>query len=578
MSRKLVSFSLLILILILAFGGAARAQDKTLYWQRYDVDLAPQKNGDLHVAETQELVFTNGTFRYGQRAIPQNRLGEIKNIQVRELDGPVYENAETDAPYTYRVFQEGGETKIRYNFPPTSDSRRTIVIDYDVTDALRYYPENGVDQLYWKAVPAGNPFPTQSSTITLHAPEPATFTNYGIYGAKAAADFQPGQRDATIKVRGPINSGQEVEVVAEWQHGVVAGQPPAWQRELDQQAAAKKAQDVFQQRWGPVFGLGFLSLAGLLIIGGPVLLYLWWYRKGRDPAVGLVADYLPEPPSDLPAGMVGTLIDESADMQDILATVLDLARRGALTIKETQEPGFLGIGTISDFVYRRDLRFPETLRPYEDTLLDNMFASSKEVKLSDLKNKFYTAVPTIRKQLYQAVVAEGYLAGNPETVRTTYGCLGGAALVAAIIGGFFFAAILAQYSGFAFCIPIEPGGDRHRRDHPGALHAAPDQERLGRSCALAGVQTLPAKPGEIHQDRGSHGDLRALSALCGGVRSGAELHPQVREGGCAASDLVDPLRDVAAVSRRWGRRLGGRRTCARPRRTDAERGWLSALT
>ena len=406
------------------------------------------------MAETQELVFTNGTFRYGQRAIPQNRLGEIKNIQVRELDGPVYENAETDAPYTYRVFQEGGETKIRYNFPPTSDSRRTIVIDYDVTDALRYYPENGVDQLYWKAVPAGNPFPTQSSTITLHAPEPATFTNYGIYGAKAAADFQPGQRDATIKVRGPINSGQEVEVVAEWQHGVVAGQPPAWQRELDQQAAAKKAQDVFQQRWGPVFGLGFLSLAGLLIIGGPVLLYLWWYRKGRDPAVGLVADYLPEPPSDLPAGMVGTLIDESADMQDILATVLDLARRGALTIKETQEPGFLGIGTISDFVYRRNLRFSEPLRTYEDTLLDNMFKSGKEVKLSDLKNKFYTAVPTIRKQLYQAVVDEGYLAGNPETVRTTYGCLGGAALVAAIIGGFFFAAILAQYSGFAFCVPL----------------------------------------------------------------------------------------------------------------------------
>ncbi len=314
------------------------------------------------------------------------------------------EYAETDAPYTYRVFQEGGETKIRYNFPPTSDSRRTIVIDYDVTDALRYYPENGVDQLYWKAVPAGNPFPTQSSTITLHAPEPATFTNYGIYGAKAEADFQPGQRDATIKVRGPINPGTEVEVVAEWQHGVVAGQPAAWQRELDQQAAAQQTQDEFKQRWGPVFDLGFLALAGLLIIGGPVLLYLWWYRKGRDHPVGLIADYLPEPPSDLPAGMVGTLIDERADMQDILATVLDLARRGALTIKETQEPGFLGIGTNSDFVYRRKSGFSETLRPYEDTLLDNMFKGGKEVELSSLKNKFYTAVPTIRKQLYQAVV------------------------------------------------------------------------------------------------------------------------------------------------------------------------------
>ena len=575
MGRKSLSLSLLILILILAFGGAARAQDKTLYWQRYDVDLAPQKNGDLHVQETQELVFTNGTFRYGQRAIPQNRLGEIKNIQVRELDGPVYENAETDAPYTYRVFQEGGETKIRYNFPPTSDSRRTIVIDYDVTDALRYYPENGVDQLYWKAVPAGNPFPTQSSTITLHAPDPATFTNYGIYGAKAKADFQPGQRDATIKVQGPINPGQEVEVVAEWQHGVVAGQPAAWQRELDQQAAAKKAQDVFQQRWGPVFGLGFLSLAGLLIIGGPVLLYLWWYRKGRDHPVGLVADYLPEPPSDLPAGMVGTLIDESADMQDILATVLDLARRGALTIKETQEPGFLGIGTISDFVYRRDLRFRETLRPYEDTLLDNMFKSGKEVKLSDLKNKFYTAVPTIRKQLYQAVVERGLPGGQPRdgphdlwlSGRRGVGC------------GDHRRLLLRRHAGAVFGLRVvraaEPGGDRHRRDHPGALHAAPDQERLGRSGALAGVQTLPAEPGKVHQGRGSHGDLRALSALCGGVRAGAELHPQVREGGCAAAHLVDPLRNVAAVSQRRRHRRG--RTRARPRRTDAERRRLSAL-
>ncbi len=59
--RESLALSLLILILILAFGGAVLAQDKTLYWQRYDVDLSPQTNGDLHVEETQELVFTNGT-------------------------------------------------------------------------------------------------------------------------------------------------------------------------------------------------------------------------------------------------------------------------------------------------------------------------------------------------------------------------------------------------------------------------------------------------------------------------------------------------------------------------------------
>ena len=155
-----------------------------------------------------------------------------------------------------------------------------------------------------------------------------------------------------------------------WSAGRMAAQ-------LDQQAEAQKAQQAFQQRWGPVFNLGFLSLAGLLTIGGPVLLYLWWYRKGRDPPVGLVADYLPEPPSDLPAGMVGTLIDESADMQDILATVLDLARRGVLEIEETQEPGFLGIGTTGLRLSPKVGLRRRPLRPYEDTLLDNMFKSGK---------------------------------------------------------------------------------------------------------------------------------------------------------------------------------------------------------
>ena len=146
--------------------------------------------------------------------------------------------------------------------------------------------------------------------------------------------------------------------------------------------------------------------------------------------------------------------------------------RGALEIEETQEPGFLGIGTTSDFVYRRKSGFAGTLRPYEDTLLDNMFKSGKKVQLSDLKNKFYTAVPTIRKQLYEAVVNEGYLASNPETVRTTYGCLGAIALVAAVISGFFVAAALTQFSSVRAVRAARVDRDSHRRDYPGPLYAA----------------------------------------------------------------------------------------------------------
>ena len=42
---------------------------------------------------------------------------------------------------------------------------------------------------------------------------------------------------------------------------------------------------------------------------------MMWHTRGRDVAVPLVADYLSEPPDDLPAGVVGTLVDEQADMK-----------------------------------------------------------------------------------------------------------------------------------------------------------------------------------------------------------------------------------------------------------------------
>ncbi|WP_152918134.1 DUF2207 family protein, partial [Ardenticatena maritima] len=63
---------------------------------------------------------------------------------------------------------------------------------------------------------------------------------------------------------------------------------------------------------------------------------VWWYTKGRDPEVGEFAEYITEPPDDLPPGIVGTLLDEKADIKDVIATIFDLARRGIISIEENQ--------------------------------------------------------------------------------------------------------------------------------------------------------------------------------------------------------------------------------------------------
>ena len=124
--------------------------------------------------------------------------------------------------------------------------------------------------------------------------------------------------------------------------------------------------------------MSFGTLGLLLLFGGPALVYLLWYRKGRDKPVARVADYLPEPPDSLAPGLAGTLIDDKADMQDIMATIVDLARRKAISITEDKEEGFFRMST--DFIYRREDKSVQ-MSPFELKLIDGMFGSRDEVRL-----------------------------------------------------------------------------------------------------------------------------------------------------------------------------------------------------
>ena len=90
-SKKLVKkqlwLSLLLALVVVVTGssGAARAQDKTLFWERYDVALEVQQNSDMLVEEIQQIEFTSGTFHFGFAAIPLDRLDSITDVSVSEI-------------------------------------------------------------------------------------------------------------------------------------------------------------------------------------------------------------------------------------------------------------------------------------------------------------------------------------------------------------------------------------------------------------------------------------------------------------------------------------------------------------
>jgi uncharacterized membrane protein len=252
------------------------------------------------------------------------------------------------------------------------------------------------------------------------------------------------RRNVTAIAQEAIEGGQFLAIGVKFTPDVVGGSQPSWQEEYDRKANWNEGGRPI---WNLVLGvLGLLSLAG-----APLGVYLLWYTRGRDPHVGLVSDYLTEPPEDVPPGVIGTLVDEKADIQDVVATMIDLARRGYLIIDEESEKGFAGLITRQDFVFERTDKEWADLREYERALLRKLFGRSQTRRMSELKNKFYTVLPKIRDGLYDAAVDVGYFRSRPDRTRRIYSILGVIAAVLALGVIIFLSALLAEWVDTIWC-------------------------------------------------------------------------------------------------------------------------------
>ncbi|GAA2025303.1 hypothetical protein GCM10009740_13690 [Terrabacter terrae] len=149
--------------------------------------------------------------------------------------------------------------------------------------------------------------------------------------------------------------------------------------------------------------------------------------RGGSPTVAVQF----QPPKGVQPGMVGTIIDETANPIDVSATVIDLAVRGFLRIEENEGGGMF---SRTDWTLTR-LEPPagERLLPYERSLLDGIFSTRGDVvQLSELKNTFATTLKSIQRQMYQEVVTRGWFRSSPQTQRGVWQGLG---VVIAVLGG-----------------------------------------------------------------------------------------------------------------------------------------------
>lgn len=445
MKRIRIGFTLLLLVCF-AFPIAAQ-DDRSLVWNRWDVtiDQMDVVGNQFVVTEAYDIQF-DGAFTFGTAVIPTSRLDRITNVAIR-VNGTSLRPGSGNQPGTFTTENTSEGLSIVYTFPSrVVNTSAQVELRYTVVGALRVY-ETG-DQLLWSAIPTEHfGFPIRESTTRIvfpsgYVPQPPTHP-VEVFGAPAT--FTLDGTTLTVRAERGLGGTEGIDIAAQYPHHPDARRP-AWQERYDQQEA-------FNRDVRPLIDVGVLAFSLALMVGGGLFILTRYQTRGRDPQVGAVPELLAELPSNLSPAVVGTLIDETADLRDVLSTIIDLGRRGYLVIEEEQESGLFGIGRINRYTFKRTDKLLEDLRPFERTMVTSIFRGGElERTLDSMRNTFYVTISQVQSQLYEELTAQGLFDKSPQATRSRWQSVGTVLIVLGLIGGFAAVGLVAPIPSL-LCLP-----------------------------------------------------------------------------------------------------------------------------
>ncbi|HEU6450116.1 MAG TPA: DUF2207 domain-containing protein [Gemmatimonadaceae bacterium] len=302
--------------------------------------------------------------------------------------------------------------------------KQSYIIHYRLASGLGFFQDH--DELYWQVTGTEWPVPIlhAAANVTIATPAAAIAsdtTGWSAWCYAGWAESSSNERCAAAITgsaeyhfeSGRLDPGEGLTLVAAFPKGIVPAPTAA-----DKAASAAAT-------WWPV------ALPPIVLL----FMASFWWRNGREPSVGSIVPMW-RPPEGLPPGAAGALADQKADMDDVVATLLDMAVRGYVTIHEVQLGGPLGIASGDSFVAKTlrsigigdtDWELRRTDKPangelvsYEASVLNGVFEGMPCRRMSDLHNEFYKHLPDIKKKMYGFLVEKGLFPKNPESVRNRY--------------------------------------------------------------------------------------------------------------------------------------------------------------
>lgn len=329
-------------------------------------------------------------------------------------------------PEPYAVSITGNEIEIKIgDADVTVTGPQRYELTYTAAAAVNFFEDH--DELYWNVTGDDWEVPLEfvEASIRLDTQVSQDRLRIECFTGQSGSTAQNCTPNTSDSAGGAQAENQYLTVVFGWPKGVVA-KPDNYDsiRAGAGRTALEKFLDIEAVFWA------LNVILPLLAIGWVVS---HWLRHGRDPRGKrtMVAQY--EPPAGLTPGEMGTIFDERANHRDVVATIVDLAVRGHLTITEVKSKKLLG--TKTDFQLDHLVKpAASELKSHEKKLLAGLFAGGDSVKLSDLTGSFHDDVRAIQSELYDQTRAQGFFYSNPNTVRMAYIIVGSVLMLAAAAG------------------------------------------------------------------------------------------------------------------------------------------------
>ncbi len=386
--RGLIPIILLLLLLLCPDTAAA---EKDFFMPRLIIHLHLQADGSLLVAEERTVTFQgniNGFYQY----IPLDPSMDIHSVQVREGDTAYAFNPGTapGAPGTFFVVKKPDSIFIDWSLKAYNETR-TFLLTYQIDNAVLIHEDTA--ELYMKFVGEDWDRGVEEAAVYLIFPGEVAREDIRAFG------------------HGPLHGRVEIleDGRVSWQVNPLPRKTflegrVLFPRELVPRAVRFSGREAREEILKEEAGwaaradrLRLLSrlewLAGaLILLAGLMAAFLFWRKYGREYRADFDGDYYRDLPGDYSPAELGILWRfGKTTPADLTATILDLARKGYVTLEEDRREirGIFRSKTDIQYLIKKKREDKGSLLPHEEQVMAFLFrqaaSSSDEVSFQEIE-------------------------------------------------------------------------------------------------------------------------------------------------------------------------------------------------